>query len=46
VLDAWRGAATWAGKKESRRNFITKAEYAEKGSEYIKEHDLGNAASA
>jgi actin-related protein 5 len=46
VLDAWRGAAAWAGKKESRRNFITKAEYAEKGSEYIKEHDLGNAASA
>ena len=44
VLDAWRGAAQWAGRKESRRNFITKAEFAEKGAEYIKEHELGNAA--
>ncbi|KAF1837079.1 actin-like ATPase domain-containing protein [Decorospora gaudefroyi] len=44
VLDAWRGAAQWAGKKESRGNFMTRAEYMEKGSEYIKEHDLGNAS--
>jgi actin-related protein 5 len=44
VLDAWRGAAQWAGRKESRKNFITKAEFAEKGAEYIKEHELGNAA--
>ncbi|KZM27846.1 DNA repair [Ascochyta rabiei] len=43
VLDSWRGAAQWGGKKENRRNFITKAEWAEKGGEYIKEHDLGNA---
>jgi actin-related protein 5 len=45
VLDAWRGAAQWAGRKESRKNFITKAEFAEKGAEYIKEHELGNAAA-
>ncbi|KAF1842593.1 actin-like ATPase domain-containing protein [Cucurbitaria berberidis CBS 394.84] len=44
VLDAWRGAAQWAGKKESKQNFITKAEFLEKGAEYIKEHDLGNAS--
>jgi actin-related protein 5 len=43
VLDAWRGAAQWAGKKTSRQGFITKAEWAEKGGEYIKEHSLGNA---
>jgi actin-related protein 5 len=43
VLDSWRGAAQWGGKKENRRNFITKAEWAEKGGEYIKEHNLGNA---
>jgi actin-related protein 5 len=44
VLDAWRGAAQWAGKRENQSNFITRAEYMEKGSEYIKEHDCGNAA--
>ncbi|KAH7078134.1 hypothetical protein BKA63DRAFT_509829 [Paraphoma chrysanthemicola] len=43
VLDAWRGAASWAGKKDNRGNFITRAEWAEKGGEYIKEHALGNA---
>jgi actin-related protein 5 len=44
VLDAWRGAAAWAGKRENRGNFVTRAEFLEKGSEYIKEHDLGNAS--
>jgi actin-related protein 5 len=43
VLDAWRGAAQWAGKRESRANFVTRAEYLEKGGEYLKEHGLGNA---
>ena len=44
VLDAWRGAAQWAGKKESRQHFVTRQEFLEKGAEYIKEHDQGNAA--
>jgi actin-related protein 5 len=44
VLDAWRGAAGWAAKKENRGAFVTRAEWAEKGGEYIKEHGLGNAA--
>jgi actin-related protein 5 len=44
VLDAWRGAAVWAGKRENRGSFITRAEFLEKGSEYIKEHDAGNAS--
>jgi len=43
VLDAWKGAAKWAGKRESRGAFVTRAEYAEKGGEYLKEHELGNA---
>ncbi|KAF2473041.1 actin-like ATPase domain-containing protein [Lindgomyces ingoldianus] len=43
VLDAWRGAAKWAGKQESRPHFVTRAEFMEKGGEYLKEHELGNA---
>ncbi|KAF2687129.1 actin-like ATPase domain-containing protein [Lentithecium fluviatile CBS 122367] len=45
VLDAWRGAAQWAGRKENRQNFVTRAEFMEKGGDYIKEHELGNASS-
>lgn len=45
VLDAWRGAAKWAGKKENKTNFITRAEFMEKGGDYIKEHDVGNGMS-
>jgi len=39
VMDAWRGAATWwAGSSTSERTAATvsKAEYSEKGSDYIK----------
>ncbi|KAL8820674.1 MAG: hypothetical protein Q9223_001167 [Gallowayella weberi] len=43
LLDAWRGAAQWAGCSESSHGFITREEYQEKGSEYMKEHNLGNA---
>ncbi|KAF2135379.1 uncharacterized protein K452DRAFT_323088 [Aplosporella prunicola CBS 121167] len=45
VLDAWRGAARWAGNDRNRGSFVTKADWLEKGGEYIKEHDLGNAYS-
>ena len=45
ILDAWRGAAKWAGKKENKTNFITRAEFMEKGGDYIKEHDAGNGMS-
>ena len=45
VLDAWRGAARWAATQESRRVFVTREEYQEKGGEYIKEHNLGNVHS-
>lgn len=42
VLDAWKGAAQWANSSESRPAFVSRAEYLEKGSEYIREHNLGN----
>ncbi|TKA31961.1 hypothetical protein B0A50_01206 [Salinomyces thailandicus] len=41
-LDAWKGAARWAGTPGSRQAFVSKREWEEKGGEYIKEHDLGN----
>ncbi|RYP17749.1 hypothetical protein DL765_004327 [Monosporascus sp. GIB2] len=43
VLDAWRGAAKWAGSPDWKAAAVTKAEWQEKGGDYIKEHDLGNS---
>ncbi|KAK5660269.1 hypothetical protein OQA88_12809 [Cercophora sp. LCS_1] len=43
ILDAWRGAAGWSGTAEAKKAMVTKDEYQEKGAEYIKEHDMGNA---
>lgn len=42
VLDAWRGAARWAADPVSRRSFVTKMEFVEKGPDYLKEHQMGN----
>lgn len=46
TLDAWRGAAAWCGKSETdsewRKALVTREDYLEMGSEYIKEHRLGN----
>ena len=36
MLDAWRGAAEWAGTDEARRARVTREEWLEKGGEYIK----------
>ncbi|PQE17950.1 putative ARP5-Actin-related protein [Rutstroemia sp. NJR-2017a WRK4] len=36
VLDAWRGAAKWAGSQRWADAKVTKEEYAEKGAEYFK----------
>ncbi|KAI8279719.1 Actin-like protein [Colletotrichum sp. SAR11_57] len=44
LLDAWKGAAGWAGSAAWKAATITREEYQEKGSEYIKEHDLGNTS--
>ena len=35
-LDAWRGAAAWAGTDAWKKAVVTKEEYQEKGSDYIK----------
>ncbi|CAO3614941.1 unnamed protein product [Mucor hiemalis] len=42
VLDAWKGAALFAQDKTKQQYFVTKKEYEEYGSDYIKEHGLGN----
>ncbi|KAI3551712.1 actin [Colletotrichum abscissum] len=44
LLDAWKGAAGWAGSDAWKAATITREEYQEKGSEYLKEHDLGNTS--
>ncbi len=36
VLDAWKGAAQWASGAVAKQAFVTRAEYHEKGGEYIK----------
>ena len=44
LLDAWKGAARWASdRKRSEPAYVTREEYLEKGGDYLKEHDLGNA---
>lgn len=43
ILDAWRGAAKWSNQADSRHAFVTRAEFLEKGGDYLKEHNLGNA---
>ncbi|KAL4890572.1 actin-like ATPase domain-containing protein [Aspergillus ambiguus] len=45
VLDAWKGAAQWASGSELGKSSISRQEYLEKGSEYLKEHDLGNVTT-
>lgn len=42
LLDAWRGACTWANTPENSCYFITRAEYSERGAEYFKEHVASN----
>jgi hypothetical protein len=36
ILDAWKGAAKWAGGSAWKNAAITREEYFEKGSEYMK----------
>ncbi|CBF86957.1 actin-related protein ARP5 [Aspergillus nidulans FGSC A4] len=45
ILDAWKGAAQWASGSGLAKSSISREEYLEKGSEYLKEHDLGNVTS-
>ncbi|CAG8958466.1 hypothetical protein HYFRA_00009780 [Hymenoscyphus fraxineus] len=46
ILDAWKGAAKWASGSKWKTAAVSREEYLEKGAEYFKEHDLGNAYSA
>lgn len=43
LADAWRGAAEWVGTEAWKAARVSRAEYEERGADYIKEHDLGNA---
>lgn len=42
VLDAWKGARKFALSVDRPRYSITRADYIEKGGEYLKEHSLSN----
>jgi actin-related protein 5 len=44
ILEAWRGMAEWSRTAEAEAAAITKAEYEEKGMEWIKDHPWGNTA--
>ncbi|KAI9836118.1 MAG: hypothetical protein M1819_001734 [Sarea resinae] len=43
LLDAWKGASRWASGPRFKTASVTREEYLEKGAEYFKEHNLGNA---
>ncbi|KAK7956109.1 putative ARP5-Actin-related protein [Apiospora aurea] len=43
ILDAWKGAAGWVGSSGYKAAAVTRAEWLEKGGDYIKEHELGNS---
>ncbi|KAM3462894.1 hypothetical protein MY5147_005710 [Beauveria neobassiana] len=43
LLDAWKGAAGWTGTPQWKQATVSRAEYLEKGADYIKEHDMGNS---
>lgn len=36
LLDAWRGAAKWASEAQNTQYFVTKADFLEKGGDYLK----------
>ncbi|ANB13777.1 Arp5p [Sugiyamaella lignohabitans] len=42
-FDAWRGMAQWSLTDDFRSSVVTREDYLEMGSGYIKEHGFGNA---
>ncbi|KAG4304836.1 hypothetical protein PORY_001889 [Pneumocystis oryctolagi] len=40
LIDAWRGMQQWCHTEEYKKSFVTKQEYSEMGSEYMKEHGM------
>ena len=43
MFDAWSGASSWAQDVESKSGFVSRQEYFECGSDYLKEHYVSNA---
>jgi actin-related protein 5 len=41
-LEAWKGMAEWSRTEEAKDARMTKAEYEEKGMEWVKDHAWGN----
>lgn len=41
-LEAWKGMAEWSITDEAKQAAVTRAEYEEKGMEWLKEHAWGN----
>ncbi|KTW28032.1 hypothetical protein T552_01894 [Pneumocystis carinii B80] len=42
LIDPWRGMQQWSHTDQYKNSYITKQEYLEMGSEYMKEHGMGN----
>jgi len=42
-FDAWRGMALWSVSDEARHSAISRADYDEKGSDYLSEHSFSAA---
>ncbi len=46
IMNAWKGAAGWVEKEDGKlwkQGRVTREEYLEKGSDYLKEHYMGNS---
>ena len=41
-MEAWKGMAEWSITDEAQTAAVTRAEYEEKGMEWLKEHAWGN----
>ncbi|KAG5438128.1 hypothetical protein PCANB_002979 [Pneumocystis canis] len=42
LIDAWKGMQQWCHTEEYKKSYITRQQYLEMGSEYMKEHGMGN----
>ena len=38
LLDGWRGASVWGQEEANREFFVSRADYQERGGEFLKEH--------
>ena len=42
LLDGWRGASVWGQEEGNRAFFVSRAEYQERGGEFLKEHSASS----